>query len=365
MNQHTTQQKAAAPILSDSGNLDLLRTLAVLFVVFSHLPIAAPISSLIFGAGNYHSSALGLLGVGIFFVHTCLVLMLSLERQSAKEGTYRRALTFFIRRAFRIYPLSITTVITLAVVAYLFSDAPPTLWTTVSNILLIQNITGHPSNPGALWSLPYEVQMYLFLPALYVMVNRLGAKAPRYVSLLWFGTIGLVLAAWALGLNYHLIKYFPAFIPGVLAFSLRGLRPQAPSELMFMYIFVMVVAFPILVAHGIKENLLLWPVCMLLGFIIPYSREVKSILLRRVGKTIARYSYGIYLVHGPCIIFAFHYLKSVHWSIQWLIFISGVFLLSYLAFHLIEKPGISFGVKLAKSARHLCLNRLRSNKNEA
>jgi peptidoglycan/LPS O-acetylase OafA/YrhL len=65
-----------------SANLDLLRSLAVVFVVVSHLPEAAgvPVSN-----GTYHLQALGLLGVGIFFIHTTLVLMLSVDRQSGGQ----------------------------------------------------------------------------------------------------------------------------------------------------------------------------------------------------------------------------------------------------------------------------------------
>jgi len=31
-------------------------------------------------------------------------------------------------------------------------------WAVLSNVLLVQNITGHESRPLPLWSLPYEVQ---------------------------------------------------------------------------------------------------------------------------------------------------------------------------------------------------------------
>src|SRR5690242_15749179 len=63
---------------SDSPNLDLLRTLAVLYVVIFHL--------LLF----FEKTNLGLLwsighwGVLLFFVHTSLVLMFSLERQEMR-----------------------------------------------------------------------------------------------------------------------------------------------------------------------------------------------------------------------------------------------------------------------------------------
>jgi hypothetical protein len=59
--------------------------LAVLFVVVFHLPLT---ERLLHGS-NYHPGALGLLGVVIFFVHTCLVLLLSLQRQIKRHERSR------------------------------------------------------------------------------------------------------------------------------------------------------------------------------------------------------------------------------------------------------------------------------------
>lgn len=56
-------------------NLDFIRSIAVLLVLFSHLPfLQYPF--------YYHPQAMGIMGVYIFFVHTSFVLMLSLERMN-------------------------------------------------------------------------------------------------------------------------------------------------------------------------------------------------------------------------------------------------------------------------------------------
>ena len=335
---------------NESVNLDVLRSLAIIFVVFSHLPI---LNSL-FESGAYHVQALGLLGVLIFFVHTCLVLMHSLERQTEKYGEDRRAWLFFIRRAFRIYPLSIAVVLVLCIVAPLYSATPPDWQRTVSNLLLIQNLTGHASIPGALWTLPFEVQMYLILPALLIFVNRSGETAPRYVGILWLGAVGLVLISWRIGLNYHLIKYIPCFLPGVLAFTLRKSPRTLSPWMLLLYIGAIAVLFPLATAHSrnvtLKEHVLAWPVCLILGLIIPKCREIDSDYIRKAGKVVARYSYGAYLVHGTCIAWAFgHSFAGLH-ILQWIVFIGSTTGLSYLAYHLIEKPGIELGERLAMRA---------------
>jgi peptidoglycan/LPS O-acetylase OafA/YrhL len=84
--------------VKDSPNLDLLRAMAVCFWLS-----AATLRVAI----GYDVEAIGRIGVALFFTHTALVLMLSLERAPA-------AVPFFIRRFFRIYPLAMFVVLILA-----------------------------------------------------------------------------------------------------------------------------------------------------------------------------------------------------------------------------------------------------------
>jgi peptidoglycan/LPS O-acetylase OafA/YrhL len=65
-------------------------------------------------------AAAGQLGVLLFFIHTSLVLMMSLARLEKSEGGL--AARFYIRRAFRIYPLAIVAV--LSVVALQIPKTP-------------------------------------------------------------------------------------------------------------------------------------------------------------------------------------------------------------------------------------------------
>src|SRR5690348_12512925 len=94
-------------LTQSSANLDLLRAVAVLFVLISHCLRVAGLfdrpALRIWGISN-----LGHFGVLMFFIHTSLVLMMSLERLSKSGGS--TAARFYIRRAFRIYPLAIFAV---------------------------------------------------------------------------------------------------------------------------------------------------------------------------------------------------------------------------------------------------------------
>ncbi|RJG01281.1 acyltransferase family protein [Noviherbaspirillum sedimenti] len=324
---------------ADSSNLDLLRSVAVTFVVVSHLLLGHSLS----GEGIYHTQTLGTLGVLIFFVHTCLVLMLSLERQATKENGYHSTFLFLIRRAFRIYPLSIVAVIVVSSLAWIYSATPPNGRAILSNLLLIQNFTGHGSIPRALWSLPFEFQMYLFLPALYMLVSYQGKRAPYLVGAVWFAAVVLVLAFWMLGWNVELVKFFPCFLPGVLAFSLRRSARDYWPAMLFLLVAATAVLYPWMVARGASATLLSWPICLALGLIIPRCREIEFVWLQRAGRVIARYSFGIYLVHGPMIDFSFHYFKDMPPVIPWLVFFTGTIGLSCIAYHVIEKPCTELG----------------------
>lgn len=324
---------------SPSPNLDLLRSLAISFVVISHLLLDQSLVN----PGGFDTHILGTLGVLIFFVHTCLVLMFSLDRQTSIQGSPPTTLSFLVVRAFRIYPLSIVVVVLLSAIARMHSGREPNLSTFLSNIFLIQNLTGSTNITPVLWSLPYEFQMYFFLPLLFIWSRYGGKYSSSGIAALWCASVALVLAFWRLGIDFSLIKFFPCFLPGVLAFCQRRARPGYSPGVLFAYVGAMAILYPALVGHGANATVLSWLICLVLGILVPRCGEIKSALLRTAGSVIARYSYGIYLVHDPIRYFSFHYLKGIAPFTQWSIFVVAVAGLSYFAYHFIEKPCIDLG----------------------
>src|SRR5579862_7304253 len=75
---------------SDSSNLDMIRAMAVLSVFFAHL------HDLLAGNHALLGWHLAQMGVLIFFVHTSMVLMLSLERTKLEGKALFGA--FYLRR---------------------------------------------------------------------------------------------------------------------------------------------------------------------------------------------------------------------------------------------------------------------------
>jgi peptidoglycan/LPS O-acetylase OafA/YrhL len=339
-----------------SANLDLLRTIAVLLVLAQHLLRRFQVGGDVPPIGTF--------GVLIFFVHTCLVLMYSMERSGL--GGSSLFCNFYLRRAFRIYPLSMLAVLT-AVALHLDSgvrgvpglarSGPVGLGRVLSNLFLVQNLVKPGSIINVLWSLPFEVQMYLFLPFLFLCIRKKHG-AVWGLSLLWLfslfvAVIQLKLAAItgpaSLAKRLSLLQVIPNFLPGVIAFVLPH-SPKIKSFLWPIFIFILVGTYAAIPAEAMG-----WALCLILGFGIPCFGEIQTNSLRVVSNRIATYSYGIYLSHQFCIWYVDDPLGAFSWRIKIPVLTLLLVGSPILLYHFIEKPLIRVGADLAAkcSARTL------------
>ncbi len=285
--------------------------------------------------------------------------MYSMER-SRLDGL-SLALNFYIRRIFRIYPLSIVAVLA-AVALHLDSgrNGVPGLshvasieWGRItSNLLLIQNMVRPGSIINVLWSLPYEVQMYVFLPVLFVWIRRREITA-RFLCVQWalfvilaFAHMQLSWGSWYLVALQRLsiVRFFPNFLPGVIAFRIATV-PKFKSFLWLPFIFVLVIVY-VLIPHAVVG----WILCLVLGIAIPLFGEVTTRWLRWTSHQIATYSYGIYLSHQFAIWFVSDRMPSFPvWS-RIAILVVLLVGLPLALYHSIEKPMIRIGVQLAENS---------------
>jgi peptidoglycan/LPS O-acetylase OafA/YrhL len=352
----------------DLANLDLLRTIAVSLVFLDHLAAAGNIR----GLGN-----IGRLGVLIFFVHTSLVLMMSMER-SGLSG-FRLYSAFLVRRIFRIYPLSI-----VAVLVVVFSRIPAVSgaggfewigWSAFfSNVFLIQNLTRSQS-VDFLWSLPFEMQMYFVLPLLYLLLCRFPSL--KSASMVWLGGIAIAWAEWAFqhgnaDMDFLLTRYAPCFLAGVFAWRFMASQPRRlPGVLWIFSLLLLVVAYRAVDAfrvygpaalgavngavrtdHGIwwPHSIDLardWVFCAVTGVLLPFFREIRIGWLNGFSSKVALYSYGIYVAHVPVMWLCFDLLHTGSLVVAALLSIALTCALAILLYHLLEHPAIELGKRLS------------------
>lgn len=339
----------------DSPNLDLLRSGAVLFVVFFHVLLLLEKTHYVNKErlGGFHS--IGNWGVLIFFVHTSLVLMFSLERQYNHFPEGRVWFQFLIRRIFRIYPLSMCIVTVVALFRIPVADivagrlvSLPFHWPAiVTNLLLIQNLTNTPSILIPLWSLPFEMQMYLFLPALYLFVRNSRSVAP--IFLVWMASY--IAAKPAARLDEmgipNLVEFAPLFLSGIVAYSLiKTARFKLPAWVWPFAIAAITVfyLFRPIPSRGCVATLLL-------GVALPHFKEISSPAIRTACRIVARYSYGIYLTHIICIWLAFQACAHLPVGIRIVVFLTTVISFPVISYHAIEAPMIKAGTTLIASLR--------------
>jgi peptidoglycan/LPS O-acetylase OafA/YrhL len=340
-------RSASAPLPKwESANLDVLRAVAVLLVIVFHFLEFFRLTE----RGDFVHQ-LGRWGVLLFFVHTSLVLMLSLERQSAQRYRWP-SLVFAIRRVFRIYPLSVLVVLTVCIfrlpvgdtVLGQFVASPFDFKTEMANLLLIQNLTRSPSVMATLWTLPYEMDMYLVLPLLFVVARRSRGVLP--LLLIW-GVTAAAARAWPGHPFDSLVSFAPCFIAGVIGYKLlketRGNWPFWGWPLLLLATTLFFLKW--------WSNKSAWGCCLIVGALVCRFRELQPGRLQRGCQLIARYSYGLYLSHYICIWFAFQRLHGAPLIVRWSVFAVCATLIPILMYHGLEEPMIAFGSRLVRNFR--------------
>jgi peptidoglycan/LPS O-acetylase OafA/YrhL len=334
---------------AESGNLDFLRSIAVLLVLVDHLFIAAGL------AGKFPSAfVLGHLGVLLFFVHTSLVLMLSLERSD--ERTSRNVFRdFYIRRAFRIYPLSIACVV--LVCAFQVPFMPNTFFTRtpfqiLTNLLLVQNVAGQPSVIGPLWSLPLEVEMYIALPFLYIFAKRHNLAAlvaldcaALLVGLIWEHFQPRVMGIGLMRLT--ILRFIPCFVAGVLAYRMSKNRTLAiPAWIWPIAVGAVVASYVLWEIPAREEHYRAyhgWAICSILGILIPQFQDMKLRWLRKASHYVAKYSYGIYLGQIPALWIGYTFWPQLGGGLRCLVSLTLLAVIAVVGYHAIEHPGMILG----------------------
>lgn len=349
-------------------NLDYLRATAVLLVCLDHFLLAIPGFDKVL---RVPPPFVGEAGVMIFFTHTSLVLMQSMERMALRGSALW--ISFMIRRGFRIYPLSIATIL-LVTVLQIPPFVGPNQWewvgvkALVANLALIQNVVHAPNVVAPLWSLPYEVQMYMVLPTIFLAI---AAHRTRRALLILTLSIAFLLPlfllrdkqylTWLVGLSS--LQFVPCFLSGILAYkSLKEKTPRLSSHLWWIFVPAAVAAYALirtwLRSHSngysswmsgfTAEMICAWMLCLLIGAALPYFRQSNSVPVNRGSQVIAQYSYGAYMGHVPIMWFSFERLSNQPGVIQAAVFVVLMIAVPVIAYHLLEAPLIRLGKHLSR-----------------
>ncbi len=327
--------------MKEMPNLDVLRSIAVVLVVVEHTLIAMHVHWI----GSWNIAWLGVVGVFMFFVHTSLVLMWSLERDPHVLG-------FYTRRAFRIYPLAVL-VLLLSVVfripslhdveGHTFFQMPKAR-ILAENMLLVQNIHGGLSIWGVMWSLPYEIQMYVLLPFIFFFVRQNFFLWP--ILFLWAATVDYSISAFHLqgdGSISFLVSV-PYFLAGVIAYILFSrVKPRLPWFGLPVAVAVLLCCF--MPWPSWRAG---WPLTLALGLLLPSFKQVQSTWIVRSSHAVAKYSYGIYLLHPISILIGVNLMQAHNLVLRLSALLLSLAVMSVAAHHLVEQPMIRLGSSLAK-----------------
>jgi peptidoglycan/LPS O-acetylase OafA/YrhL len=323
-------------------NLDFLRALAVLLTVLGHVDAFFGVPAHLWLIDPY---CIGRMGVLLFFVHTSLVLMQSLERES-------NASHFLIRRIFRIYPLAMVAII--AIVAFHIPQARiqphhfvgwnADAMDVFANMFLVQDFSSRVSILGPTWSLTYEMLMYLLLPFIYVLIRSKNRAIPLYFA----GIIASVLIRQSpVVCGYSPLFCFwyfmPCFLPGVVAYQLLKTKQSKLPAYCWPIALITVCLMYTLMR---KADYSVYAFCGLIGLLIPRFEQIKSRVLTYASHSIAKYSYGVYLAHFAAIYLAFEVGSRLPIAIQIVAFIGLLVSIPMFLYHVIEAPMISIGKNL-------------------
>jgi peptidoglycan/LPS O-acetylase OafA/YrhL len=207
--------------------------------------------------------------------------------------------------------------------------------------------------------LPLELQMYLALPALFLFATWVksgwGMVAFWWAAVaLWFavgfstGTLPLSEGGVHSPMEALLkfTRFAPCFLPGLVAYKFwRGPR-HLPAWIWPVFLALCCAAF--LWVSGSQPIETGWFICFAIGLGVSFFREMRKSPLTWLTQRIARYSYGIYLLHYFAIWIGFQVCRGLNFASQIGIFAVVLASLSVLFYHMVESPLIATGVRLSE-----------------
>ncbi len=327
-------------------DIDGLRSIAVLSVLFFHFDLAAMTG--------------GFIGVDVFFVISGFLITRLIVDELERDGSFRFG-RFYTRRIRRLFPAMLTTY-TLSLVAAFLLFSPEEMQrasssivyalASISNILFWQeadyfDVAASVKPLLHTWSLSVEEQFYLFWPAtLFLIVT----KAPRRLLAPLLGLLAVASLAAAevmlrhdpAGAFYLLPSRIFEFLMGAAVVWLGRHRPARDGVedvlLALGLVLIVVPAFLYSKATNFPGLAAALP-CAGAALTIYAGRAPRLglILSNPVTVAIGRWSYSIYLVHWPLFVFWSAYTFADVSLAEKLALTALSILLGWLQYRLVEE----------------------------
>jgi peptidoglycan/LPS O-acetylase OafA/YrhL len=355
--------------------IDSIRALAALFVVLCHAFYQPANGYYAERFMNKLGLSYGSLAVDVFIVVSGFCLMLPVTRRGAL-GSLK---TFFYRRARRILPPYLVTVLLSSAFTLTLTNFPTgTVWDNCvpfhivsfwRHLFLVQTIPWPQVYPGInypLWSIAVEAHIYLCMPLLVQALRRFGMIATAT------GTLALTLAL-EIGLKGQLREtrhwYLMLFLMGMIAAQESyHQRVRRGWGTLAIALAVLIVGF-ILAAGRSRAGTLAPYLDMTVGLMTALTLGVllrdsgaKRLWLSRALSwrplvAIGLFSYSLYLVHAPLL----HALWMIYHSRlhpapvpMFLMLVASIPLLvalAYLFYIMFERPFLNSRPEVKKASR--------------
>jgi peptidoglycan/LPS O-acetylase OafA/YrhL len=186
--------------------------------------------------------------------------------------------------------------------------------------------------------------MYFLLPFLFFFLRKNFSVWP--ILALWVAAVAYSRANFPPD-NPSFVVCIPYFLPGIMSYVLFSkLRPRLPVFLMPVLIALLLALF--MIHPGFRLG---WFLTLFLGLALPSFRQLRMKWLIRASHNLAKYSYGIYLIHPFSIALAVTAMRGYNPAIRLAVLVGSMLAIVIPAYHLIERPLIGLGARLAHRIR--------------
>lgn len=296
------------------ASLDGLRFIAFALVLLSHVEPPASFTVL------YAINRRGWVGVELFFVISAFLFFTLFQVEYQRTG--RIALfDFFARRLLRVYPLMVGAPLIFMLVMRGNYDSSAALSEFATIAIFGDNLLWHPwirreiPFAGHLWTLSFEFQIYLVLPAFFYACLKLGRRGALYfLGATWLVCVGIRAHYAFLDVPHPTIYFNPILRPDSILLGMAlALVARFVSGHIWMAVAALVlstIAFfniPNVFVAG-PSNIVLYPaaalMCGSLLWLAIKSPWVSKVLSARWLVYLGKRSFGLYVFHVAANVFS-------------------------------------------------------------